>query len=220
MANQYVEKKADGVSAISDNAAGRAIIRNIGNKAAGFVYDRVANFLKYNGNDAVKTVVDAESTQTISGVKTLTTPVLGAATATSLATTAGVTGPDASEVVIATNIITAAESGKTFFLNAATEFASTLPAPSQGLHYRFIVTAAPSGADYTVVTESAAQILAGRVHSAAGDAGDVESTATGTTITFVAAQSVVGDYADVYSDGTSWFAICSSAVAAGITITG
>ena len=185
------------------------------------------NKLKYipagSGTTEVE-IVDASATQTLTN-KTLTSPTftapaLGAATATSLATTAGVTGPDASEIVIATNVITAAESGKTFFLTAATEFASTLPTPAQGLHYRFIVTAAPSGASYTVATDSAAQILAGRVHSVAGDAGDVETAATGTTITFVDGQSVVGDFADVYSDGTSWFAICSSAVAAGVTITG
>lgn len=133
---------------------------------------------------------------------------------------AGVVGPMASEVVTGTNVITAAESGKVFFLNSATEFVSTLPAPAAGLHFTFIVTAAPSGADYTIVTDSAAQILAGKVVSSAGDAGDVENAATGTTISFVSAQSVIGDKAELWSDGTSWFAICNASVAAGITITG
>ena len=153
-------------------------------------------------------LVDASSTQTLTN-KTLTSPVI-----------TGQTGAVTSEIVTATNVITAAESGTTFFLNSATEFASTLPAPAQGLFYRFIVTAAPSGADYTVATNAAAQILAGRVHDAGGAAGDVEATATGTTINFVSAASVVGDMAEVWSDGTSWFAVCSAAVATGITITG
>jgi hypothetical protein len=133
---------------------------------------------------------------------------------------AGVVGPLPVETVAATNVITAAESGKVFFLSSATEFASTLPAPAAGLHYTFIVAAAPSGADYTVVTDAGAQILAGKVFSAAGDAGDVENAATATTISFVSAQSVIGDIAEVWSDGTSWFAICHASVAAGITITG
>lgn len=131
-----------------------------------------------------------------------------------------ITGPCATETVAATNAITAAESGTTFFLSSATEFASTLPAPAAGLHYRFIIAAAPSGASYTVVTNASAQILAGKVISVAGDAGDVENAATATTITFVDGQSVIGDIAEVWSDGTSWFAICVASVAAGITITG
>lgn len=134
----------------------------------------------------------------------------------------GALGTIANEVVSAANIITAAESGKTFFLNSATEFASTLPAPAAGLYYRFIVTAAPSGASYTVVTEGGCQVLAGHVlTSGFADSGsDVETTATGTTVTFVDGVSVVGDFCELISDGTSWFAHCVTAVEAGITITG
>lgn len=126
------------------------------------------------------------------------------------------------EVVAATNVITAAESGKVFFLNSATEFASTLPAPAAGLEFTFIVSAAPSGASYTVATEGGCQILAGHVlTSGFADSGsDVETAATGTTITFVDGVSVVGDRAHVISDGSSWFASCITAVEAGITITG
>ena len=124
------------------------------------------------------------------------------------------------EVVAATNVLTAAESGKTFFLTSATEFATTLPAPALGLNYTFIVGAAPASASYTVVTNAAAQILAGHVLTSATAIGDSENAATGTTITFVDGQSVVGDKAYVVSDGTSWFASCMCAVAAGITITG
>lgn len=129
-------------------------------------------------------------------------------------------GAGAAEVVIATNVILAAESGRTFYLNAATEFVSTLPAPALGLRFTFIVAAAPSGADYTVVTNGAAEIIIGKVHSAAGDAGDVENTAGGTTITFAGGQAVAGDRVDIESDGTNWYAVCFASVAAGITITG
>ncbi len=121
------------------------------------------------------------------------------------------------EVVSATNVIAASESGKTMFLNSATEFVSTLPAPALGLNYRFIVAAAPSGASYTIVTNASANILKGMQYSAAGDAGD---TSTGDdTITFVDGQAVAGDRVDVWSDGTSWFCVAFSKVAAGITFT-
>jgi len=128
-----------------------------------------------------------------------------------------VTSKAATEVVTATNAITAAESGSTFFLNSTTEFVSTLPAPAAGLNYTFIVTGAPSGASYTVVTTSSANIIKGQAINAAGVAGD-----TGTaddTITFVDGQSVAGDEVRVISDGTSWFAKAFCAVAAGVTFT-
>jgi hypothetical protein len=173
-------------------------------------------------NVAVPTI---SSTSTLTN-KTLTSPTITGATLTTATLTSPVittpTGTVATEVVAATNVITAAESGKVFFLNAATEFASTLPAPAAGLSFTFIVSAAPSGASYTVATEGGCQILAGHIlTSGFADSGsDVETAATGTTITFVDGVSVIGDRAHVISDGTSWFASCITAVEAGITITG
>lgn len=140
-------------------------------------------------------------------------------------TQGAVLGPVANEVVTATNVITAAESGTTYFLNSATEFVSTLPAPAAGLKYDFVVTAAPSGASYTVVTAqagSACEIMIGHVlTSGFADSGsDVETTAGGTTLTFVNSVSVIGDRASFISDGTNWYVSAITAVEAGITITG
>ncbi len=131
--------------------------------------------------------------------------------------TTGVLSPSLTENVTATNVITATESGKTFFLNSATEFVSTLPAPAAGLRYTFIVTAAPSGASYTVVTTSSSNIIKGLQNSVAGDAGD--SGTADDTISFVDGQAVAGDKVEVFCDGTSWFAYAISKVAAGITFT-
>lgn len=124
------------------------------------------------------------------------------------------------EVVAATNVILAAESGSTYFLNHATEFVSTLPAPFLGARFTFIVANAPETASYTIVTDAAAEIIVGHVLPADGAAGDVEATAGGTTITFVDGAAVIGDRVDVISDGTLWYARASCAVATGITITG
>ena len=123
------------------------------------------------------------------------------------------------EDVTATNIITAGESGTTFFLNSATEFVSTLPAPSAGLEYTFIIKAAPSGANYTVVTNSSANILIGGVTcQTADDLGAYDNN--GDTITFVGGQAIVGDRVHCISDGTSWYVDGHCFVAEGITITG
>lgn len=125
------------------------------------------------------------------------------------------------EVLAAASTLTAADSGKTFFLNHATEFATTLPSPFLGARFTFICANAPESADYTIVTAgSPDQIIFGKILSAAGDAGDVENTGGGTTITFVAAQAVVGDRVDLVSDGTNWYVVGYASVAAGITITG
>lgn len=128
-----------------------------------------------------------------------------------------VTGTVATTTLTAASTLTAAQSGTTLVLSSATEFATTLPAPAAGLVYTFIVGAAPSGANYTIVTASSANIIKGQAYPASGDAGD-----TGTaddTISFVSGSSVAGDTVTVFSDGTSWFAKAFCAVAAGVTFT-
>lgn len=124
------------------------------------------------------------------------------------------------ETVAATNVIAATESGKTFFLNHATEFVSTLPAAAAGLRFTFIVSGAPSGASYTIVTDSSANIILGHVLTSqdAGGSSDSETTG-GDTITFVDSKAVVGDRVDLICDGTNWFAQCSCKVFDAITIT-
>jgi len=63
----------------------------------------------------------------------------------------------------ATRTILASETGKTFFFGSTTEFAMTLPAvaTSAGLQYRFICTAAASGASYTIVTAGSENKMCG-----------------------------------------------------------
>lgn len=127
------------------------------------------------------------------------------------------TGPATTSATTAASALTAAQSGTVLFLDSATEFATTLPAPAAGLNYTFIVKTAPSGASYTIVTDASANIIKGQAVNAAGVAGD-----TGTaddTISFVDGQAVAGDMVTVISDGTSWFAKGFCAVAAGITFT-
>lgn len=121
------------------------------------------------------------------------------------------------EVVSATNVILAAENGRTFFLNSETEFVSTLPAPFLGGRFEFVCAAAPASASYTIVTASSADIIKGTVHSSTG--GNASSGLTGDTITFADGVAVAGDRVVLVSDGTSWFATAFCDADAGITIT-
>lgn len=121
------------------------------------------------------------------------------------------------EVVTAVNTIGADENGKTFFIDNATGFAQTLPAPALGLRFTFINKTANTSGNHTVVTASSANIIIGNQNSVAGDAGD--SGTADDTISFVANQSVPGDRVHVVSDGTKWYAYAISKVAAGVTFT-
>ena len=123
------------------------------------------------------------------------------------------------EVVTATNIITAAESGKTFFLDAVAGFQSTLPAPAAGLKFTFIVKTAPTSNGYTIVTNGTTQkVLKGLAVIAADAVGDV--SAGGTTATFVHNHALPGDRVDMICDGTIWYMIGYAQVTAALTITG
>jgi hypothetical protein len=115
-------------------------------------------------------------------------------------------GVKKTEDLTATNTLTAADSGKVLFLNDDTEFATTLPAPAAGLNFKFSVKAAPSGADYTIVTDSGDDIIIGGINELeTDDTEDGPYDDDADTITFEASTAVVGDWVEVVSDGTSWY---------------
>ncbi len=137
---------------------------------------------------------------TTGGTETLTNKTISGATLTT-----GVLYP--AEVTTATNALTAAECGKTIYLDFATEFTTTLPAlstVSAGCEFAFELGLAPSGNDYVVNTTSLETGIIGTVFAASGNSTNI--VATGSTMTFVDGQAIAGDGATVKSDGTSWFA--------------
>lgn len=110
------------------------------------------------------------------------------------------------------------DSGKTFYLNSATEFAVTLPKPQIGAKFTFIVKAAPSGASYTVVNHSTDNLIHGNVvTSADGTAADTTAGTVTGAITFADGNAKVGDRVDIESDGTYWYATAYASAADGIT---
>lgn len=124
------------------------------------------------------------------------------------------------EVVAATNTLTSDECGKTMTLAHATEFVTTLPAPSLGCKFKIIVGLAPASASYTIVTASSANIIYGGVTSnEIDDTTDSNAAASDGSdlITFADGQAVKGDWVELWSDGTSWYVSGNSKVRAGIT---
>lgn len=135
----------------------------------------------------------------------------------SLALSGSVTGPASVETVITTNVITAAESGKTFFLDLAGGFTSTLPAPAAGLRYTFIVKTAPTTA-YVIASNGGADIIVLGVNELevdTGDDGPYDDNAD--TVNFVANVAVAGDFITLISDGTKWYGYGQTNADGGIT---
>jgi hypothetical protein len=125
------------------------------------------------------------------------------------------------EDVTGANTLVYGECGKTMFLNSATEFATTLPTPVAGCYFKFVVKAAPSGASYTIVTASSANILIGGINELEVDtADDGPYDNNGDTITLVDGLAVVGDYVEMFSDGTSWYLTGQTNADGGATVTG
>ena len=124
------------------------------------------------------------------------------------------------EVVTATNVITAAESGKTFFLDAAGGFESTLPTAALGLRFKFIVKTAPTSVGYTI-TGSPADKIFGTV-AASG----AEATINGVTanaadnIVLVANQAAIGDEIEFIADAVNWYVTGNVNTYAAVTANG
>lgn len=109
--------------------------------------------------------------------------------------------------------LTAADSGKEIYLDAAAGFAIALPAVTAGLKYKFIVGLAFATTDFTIV--AATNVIQGGAI--------VNSTfvaaANENTISFVASAETVGDYVELSSDGTNWYVSGVGASAGSITFT-
>lgn len=136
------------------------------------------------------------------------------------ADTTGYVGIQNYENSTSANVLTALECGKTIVLNSATEFQTTLPdisttSSAWGCRLKFIVGAAASAADYTIITgNSLENVIQGHVNVA----GTPAACADEDTITLVDGNSV-GDYVELFGNGTSWFITGTAVTAAKLTCT-
>ncbi len=143
--------------------------------------------------------------------------VLNGTAVTAAQVAAATLAASATRTVTGTATITAADHNVVIYIDNATGFVTTLPAPIAGFACEVISKTANTSGNHTIVTASSANVIKGNQNSVAGDAGD--SGTADDTISFVANQSVAGDRVELRSDGTSWFAYATSRVAAGITFT-
>ena len=103
--------------------------------------------------------------------------------------------------------LTAEDSGKTFYLNSVTEFATTLPVATSapGFKATFIIKSSPVGASYTI--SSASNNIHGVITTSADATGSSAAT-NGTAvdvITFVDGIAKTGDFVNVFCDGTNYY---------------
>ena len=112
--------------------------------------------------------------------------------------------------------VLASDSGKTFMLSAtggtvAIKLPTTL---EEGLHYKFVTLEdTPSNA----ITIAAGSSIIDMVHKDPG--GNASNSTAGTAVSnlIVGATSTQGDYINIFTDGTTWYAECLSGIDDAIT---
>ena len=112
--------------------------------------------------------------------------------------------------------VLASESGKTFMLSATGgTVAITLPTTlEKGLNYKFVTLEdTPSNA----ITIGAGSAIIDMVMKDAG--GNASNSTAGTAVSniIIGATSTQGDYINIFTDGTTWYAECMSAIDDAIT---
>jgi len=118
------------------------------------------------------------------------------------------------EPITADTTLTAADSGKTFILDATGEVI-TLPAvaTSSGFKAKFIVGETVATTDWTIV--AATDVIQG----SAQVAGAVIAASNENTITLVVAKALPGDWVSLECDGTNWYVEGSVVTTIGLTFT-
>ena len=117
--------------------------------------------------------------------------------------------------------ISAIDTGKIFVLPQTTvgvgAIAVTLPAPALGLHYR-VINGSAAASVAAVTLAATAAIMHGQLVQGPTNGVSLTAVAGLTTVTFVIASSIKGDYVDLYSDGTLWCIQGASSHAGSMTI--
>lgn len=119
------------------------------------------------------------------------------------------------EDITGARTLTRADNGKNFLLKAAAGAAVTLPALERGLRFRFTVGLAFITTNWVVAEADAAAVIEGIiVVNGASIAASNEKQ-----VNFVATAELLGDYVEMWCDGTSWFVSGIGSGAGSITVT-
>lgn len=117
--------------------------------------------------------------------------------------TGGITGPDVLSTVstyVASTTLATTDSGKTFILTTTTEFVLPATSTSAGVHYKFVV-----GSGITATSTVRTSDLGNNIEGTLIVAGAVVDCAAEDIITIGASFENVGDYFELWSNGTYWF---------------
>lgn len=123
--------------------------------------------------------------------------------------TGGITLPVV-ELAAATTL-TAAQSGSIVAFTGIVGYAVTLPSPAAGLSYLFVVQDLFGTTDW-VITSAAANM-----YGTVMELSTVQAVAGATTINLELAADTIGDYIELFSDGTNWYVRGAMAQAASVT---
>jgi hypothetical protein len=120
-----------------------------------------------------------------------------------------------SETLTGATTLTAEDSDKSFYLNAAAGAQITLPAvaTSAGFRYRFTVAALFATTAWTIKAATN-KIQGGVIVNSVNVPGADENT-----ITFAHAADTIGDFVELNCDGTNWYVFGLGTTAGAITLT-
>lgn len=196
---ERVRMDADGANLLLSGATPSITIGDAGEEDTKIVFDGNAQDYHIGLDDAGGSEADLFTIGKGSALGT--TPALTVDSDLNVVVTTSLKTPV--ETLVATETLTANESMKLLVLSHATEFATTLPpvASSAGITYHIVIGAAPSGASYTVVTDSGEN----KIYGVAVVNGDSVQASAEDTITFTDGAADVGDWVELTSDGTNWY---------------
>ena len=183
---------------------------------------------KGHGNKPTLVTATADELNIMDGVTATAAElnIMDGVTATALEINNGCDQSLQHEILTATKSLDAYDHGKTFWLNSATEFTTTLPAiATAGLGYtvEFIVMAAPAGANYVITelgTSDTNKIITNGIEEGEVDTETDSLYSTGHTfVNFIQSAAVAGDRARFVCNGVNWFCTGCTKADGGITLT-
>lgn len=124
-------------------------------------------------------------------------------------------GSGSVETISAVKTLTANDNGKTFLLNAAAGVTITLPSHASGLRFKFITGAAFATTNFIIAAADVDTMEGSMIV-----AGVVVDVAAADQINFVATAENIGDFVEVFSDGTYWHTFGNALTAGALTATG
>ena len=135
--------------------------------------------------------------------------ILGKNALLSVVNSAGVAVPGGKRVVSVTaaTALNLADMGKVYVFGSTTATAVTIPeaADAEGATLKFIVGAVPGASVHSIATHAGGTVFAGGINELEVDTGDDGPSDTNAGVINFTTISVIGDYVELYCDGSLWY---------------